>query len=158
MKRSGVSTRRSTSWDDRRSVDTSASHRTATAGGRTGKSSAEAARARNEEKPFLGFSSFRAEPERKLSRRRFRLPARNFGIQGSRTTPDSLRPKTGEENHRILTNGSSSGKMPARTPCPKGKATVPATFKGGERGAVPPASFFGDDPAQRLDRTSAARQ
>ena len=85
----------------------------------------------NEEKPFLGFSSFRAEPERKLSRRRFCLPARNFGIHGSRTTPDSLRPKTGEENHRILTNGSSSGNMPARTPCPKGKATTPSTFKGG---------------------------
>ena len=94
----------------------------------------------NEEKPFLGFSSFRAEPERKLSRRRFRLPARNFGIHGSRTTPDSLRPKTGEENHRILTNGSSSGKIPARTPCPKGKATVPATFKGGERSS--PAGVF----------------
>ena len=96
----------------------------------------------NEEKPFLGFSSFRAEPERKLSRRRFRLPARNFGIHGSRTTPDSLRPKTGEENHRILTNGSSSGNMPARTPCPKGKATIPSTFKGGGERSSPAGVFL----------------
>ena len=110
----------------------------------------------NEEKPFLGFSSFRAEPERKLSRRRFRLPPATSGY------PD-------RERHRILYVQKPGRKIIESLQMAlhpeicrqerlvrRGRRRSHQRLKGGERGAVPPASFFGDDPAQRLDRTSAA--
>ena len=56
----------------------------------------------NEEKPFLGFSSFRAEPERKLSRR---LVVSGYFKQDTTATaafPPATSGYTNRERHRIL--------------------------------------------------------